>query len=256
MVRGIFTSALGMTTQMQKLDVISNNLANVQTAGYKKDQTITRSFTEELISRINQPGDFMGKKDIGKISRGVFVDTIFTDFGTGTLVKTDNPFNAAILGDGFFVVNKAMPDGTVVERYTRSGEFTVGLEGQLVTSDGSVVVGEKGPIVLGGGTVRVDEHGSIFLNDVFVDKLRMVAFENNDTLRKTGDTQFSATADSVPTAFTGRVLQGSVENSNVNTVKEMVDMISTTRAYEANARVVSIFDTILGKSVTEIGRKF
>ncbi len=255
MIRGLYTAALGMTVQMQKLDVVSNNIANVSTTGYKKDQVITRSFTDEMIYRMNQPTDIMGSKELGKMSKGVYVDTIFTNYTSGSFAKTDAPLDLAISGEGFFVVRETLPDGTQTERYTRNGSLKQNADGTLITSNGFVALGENGEIVLPQGEVKVDNRGAIFVNGEYIDTLRLVSFQDNQTLRKAGDSVYNTTAESQTLGFTGRIVQGFLENSNVNSVKEMIDMITATRVYEANQKVITIHDTILGRAVTDIPRK-
>ncbi len=255
MIRGLYVSALGMTTQMNKMDVVSNNIANVDTAGYKKDTVVTRSFSEELLSRLDDPGDLPHSKRMGKITPGLFVDDIHTNFKTGALRITNAPLDVAILGGGFFSVAVADAQGNTTEKYTRQGSFTLGPDGTLSTKDGHAVLGEQGPIIVPNGNITIDDTGGLYVDGELIDKLKMVDFEDTHTLKKVGDSLFEAPAPSQVTAFTGKVSSGALENSNVNSVKEMVDLITVARTYEANQRMIGILDNIYGKAVNEVGRK-
>lgn len=251
MIRGLYTSALGMITQMQRMDVVTNNIANVDTAGYKKDQVASQSFSEQLMKRINDPGlrlfrDF----PVGKVSQGVFVDDIYTDFSAGSLRQTNGSLDLSLNGQGFFCVNV---NGS--ELYTRDGSFTLMSDGTLVTTDGGRVQGENGDIVIPNGVISIDESGRIFSNDVYIDTLKLTDFTDKHTLRKDRDNYYRTTNESQITAFGGLVIQGYLENANVSSVKEMVEMITLSRAYETNSRMVTIHDATLNRAVNDIARR-
>ncbi len=264
MIRGLYTSALGMTTQMSKMDVVTNNIANVNTVGYKKDTVVTRAFEEELMYRLNDKysekstSTIMNKVPrVGDVSQGVFVDQIFTNFANGSTITTKGDLDFALVGDGFFAVRTANQNGDEIERYTRDGSFALAPDGTLITKDGNPVLGENGNIVLPNGKVAISPEGDIYVNEQLIDRLRLVSFEDNTTLRKFGNNLYDANeaTGAVLAGFNGMVLQGELENSNVNAVKEMVDVITVSRTYEANQRMISIHDMILGKTVNDVGRK-
>jgi len=245
-----------MTTAMNKLDVISNNIANVNTTGYKKDKVITQSFSEELMKRLRDPAPsgLPGAPSIGGMSLGVAVDTIFTDFTSGSVNLTGNEFDFAIMGDGFFTVSVTDENGQAVEKYSKDGSFTK-YNGTLTTKDGLPVMGKNGIITLPEGELHVSEKGGVYVNGQYIDDLRLTSFSDNQTLRKYKDSLYSATDDSAPEPFNGGVRQGALEAANVNPVREMVDMITVNRLYEANQRVITTIDTALGRSVNDIARK-
>lgn len=255
MIRGLYTSSLGMTTQMKKMDVVSNNIANVSTTGYKKDLAVTRSFSEELMSRLNDDESIFSTPKVGKVTHGLFVDDIYTDFTQGSLENTGNTFDLSITGEGFFAVNVQGANGDTSEKYTRDGNFTLDSNGTLVTTDGSYVQGTKGNITIPNGTVTIDEQGNIYANSQFIDKLKIVDFEDKHSLRKYGDNFYDKTNESQEKTFEGGVVQGYLETSNVNSVKEMVEMITLSRVYEANQRFITTHDTILNRIANDIGRK-
>jgi len=240
-----------MTTQMNRMDVLSNNIANADTTGFKRDIPITQSFSRELEKRINDNisplRTFSGS--VGYISRGLFVDTVATDFSIGGLRATGGTLDMAVLGDGFFVI------GSDIERYTRDGSFTLNAGRILVTREGSPVMGENGIITVPDGELAISENGDILVDGVFIDRIRTVDIENKDSLRKYGDNLYEATAETIFADFTGQICQGFLERSNVRPVREMVEMITLMRAYEANQKVVTAEDALLGRAVNDIARR-
>jgi len=251
LIKGLYTSAIGMTTQFKKMDVISNNLANVDTTGFKKDVVVSHSFPEKLAKRINdRKNGFSNNNNIGRMSLGVYVGEVHTNYMQGSLNQTHNPFNIAIQGKGFFAIQTA--DGS--EKYTRDGSFILAPDGRLMTKEGNLVLGENGVISLEQGDMRIDNDGNIFLDDEWVDKLRVVDFENPETLKKVGDNLLERTGNTQGKTFEGSLIQGFLETSNVNIVKEMVDMITASRTYEANQKAILAHDETLGRAVNEVGK--
>lgn len=255
MIRGLYTSGLGMTAQMKSLDVISNNLANVNTTGYKKDKSIVSSFPEMLMSKMNDRDKFSAAaKPIGNVSLGVQVDEIYTNFSQGAFKKTDDQFNLAIQGDGFFTVTT--PNGE--ERYTRDGSFIIDSSGQLKTQDGNFVMGEAGVVTLGEEFLSqahetfIDGTGRILVDDRYIDTLNIVDFEEKSQLNKIGGNLYEGAGNAIP--FNGRIMQGFLESANVNPVTAMVDLITVSRTYEANQKMIQVHDGLMGKAVNEVGR--
>ncbi len=172
MIRGMYTSASGMMAQQWRMDAVSNNLANVDTTGYKEDQAVHKAFPQLLLRRMNTnivslpisgENPVLGSMDkapvIGKLGTGVEVNEIFTVFTQGAFQESGNPFDLALEGEGFFVVET--PYG---ERLTRNGSFHIGPEGLLVTKEGYPVLGEDGPIQLKLNNFIVNQDGVIFYN--------------------------------------------------------------------------------------------
>lgn len=256
MIRGLYTVASGMLMEQQKLDSISNNLANVNTTGFKKDIFTVVPFKEMLIKRLNDPSiNSMSNpvQSIGTLTNGVCVSQIYTDYTQGSLEKTDNELDFGLNGAGFFAV-KANSKNTQGNFYTRDGNFSLNNQGMLVTKDGYYVLGQNGPIKLNPNvSVKVSSNGNIYQNDKLVDKLQLTNFKDTTQLRKMGDNLVSATAQATKTPFTGEVEQGMLESSNVNTIKEMVNMINTMRTFEADQRVITTEDGTLDKAVNDVG---
>ncbi len=255
MVRGLYTAATGMNVQTKRLDVISNDLANANTTGYKKDTAVISSFPQVLANRL---GDIQNHRTnngpIGNMSLGAKIDEVYTNFIQGSLIKTDGLVDVAIQGEGFFAVQT--PNGTA---YTRDGSFSVNQAGQVVTKEGYYVLSQGGaPLQLGEdflsstAGITIKENGEIYRGSELLDRLAMVRFEDNKTLQKLDDNLYQAGGAAIP--FEGSVIQGFLEASNVNPVTAMVDMITVSRAYEANQKVIQTQDALLGKTVNELGR--
>ncbi len=258
MNRGLYTAAVGMTTQMNKMDVVSNNIANVNTTGYKKDEVVTRSFDEEMMLRLYNDQDlYYENKNIGTMNMGVTVDNIYTDFSNGSFQTTGADLDFALNGDGFFVVETYDSNGNAFQNYTRDGRFKISEDSKLVTSEGYYVLDTNGQSIDVGEatTIGVNDRGQIFSNDEFLGQIAITSFEDNAFLKKEGENLYSEREGATKIASNAMVMQGYTEASNVNTVKEMVEMITLSRAYEANQKVISNYDTIMGKTASEVGRR-
>jgi len=236
MIKGIYTSATAMRQGILRQELSATNLANAGTAGFKRDQL----FTQEMVNAE------AGQTDPLRLSQKQW-----TDFTAGAFEPTGNALDFALQNRGFFVVS----DGAN-EQYTRSGRFGRSAEGLLVDALGRKVQGEGGEITLPEGLVTVSRTGDVSVNGAIVDRLRVVDFEDPQTLRRTEGSAFIAGADSsAPQPVDDPAIrQGFLELSNVNTVREMVDMIAIARAYEINARVLTTQDGTLSKTVNDIGR--
>jgi flagellar basal-body rod protein FlgF len=260
--RGLYTAATGMLTQEIKLDYISNNLANVNTYGFKQNASAVKSFPQMLVHRLNESylkvsgveGNMDLRPMVGLSSMGAVVDEISTDFEAGNIVNTENPFDMAIDGQGFFVVET--PYG---ERMTRAGNFTINADKELVTKLGYRVMGQNGPIALDGNKFNVDSSGVVYIGDKgdeYLDKLKIVTVDDYKTIQKVGQDLFTVPAE-LPQPFDVTevsVRQGALEMSNVNAVAMLRSMIDVMRTYEANSKVVVTKETLLGKAVSEIAK--
>jgi len=259
MIRGLYTSAWSMIANSKKMDVITNNLANVNTAGYKKDTVVFESFPELLTKRIN---DSKNSSNIGSMELSSDVGEIYTYFTQGQLSQTNNRMDIAISDDNrgekaspaFFTIGVPDPsdNNNIKEYYTKDGSFVLNSNNQLVTRDGNFVLGQNGPVTLEPGEFAVDDSGNIVQNGVVIDALRITQFSDSTQLRKFRDNLIE-NSGSETSAFTGKVMQGFSEESNVNVINEMVDMITVMRAYEANQKLLQSQDSLLEKAVNEVG---
>lgn len=281
MVRGIYTGASSMAARVAEMNVVANNLANVNTVGYKRDQSLQKAFPEMLIRRVNDNGVHsfpLGSWDarpiVGRLGTGVEVNEVYTQRRQGSLLPTGNPFDLALEGDrGFFVI---LTDQG--ERYTRNGAFTINGDGILVTKDGFPVMGQKGILNLKHHNVLINKRGEIYVNHEFEededrpvqleensfsqsvlrDTLRVVDFELPRYLKKEGNSFYKDTEESGE-AFEMEenrsiVREGFLEASNVNVVREMVKMIEVQRAYEASQKTITAHDMALDKLINQMTR--
>lgn len=252
MIRGLYTSAQGMAQEERRMDTIANNLANINTNGYKKDTAVTKAFNDVLadVTASNQANN-----NNNKLTLNLGMDDVATDFSSGTVTQTGNKLDFAIGNSNLamFAVDVPGQNGTQ-EMYTRDGSFTLNDQGQLVTKDGYIVKGQNGPIVLKGSDITVNSDGTIVQNGTVVDKLLIKEFSDSKSLHKYGNNLISADSNAQTNPFSGQVLQGAVESSNVNSISEMVNMINVMRSYEANQKVLQANDSTLQKAANDVGK--
>ncbi len=216
-----------------KNEVVANNLANIQTTGYKKDVMFV---------------EYLEKTDDIKA-------TVTTRHSQGKLLDTQNPLDIAISGDGFFTIET--PEG---ERYSRNGHFSLDAEGAIITGAGDYVLGESGRVYVPSedgkpGDITISTEGEIFYRDSRLDKFQIVSVADPGTLEKTGNGYFKASDPAlVEPALKVSILQGKLEESNVNPIDEMVQLIEIQRQYESLQRTIRSLDMALGRTVNDIPR--
>lgn len=256
MLRGLYTSWTGMVNEQKRLDVISNNLANSATLGYKQESVSSQAFDQLLTIKIRDGSQAYHNEAIGTMSLGVKVGEVYTDYSQGSVRETGGNFDLAISGNGFFTINYTNSSGETSTRYTRDGSFQVTRDGILVDTEGNRVQGEGGDIRIptDAKSIAIDKDGTITVDGAVVDRLKITDFEDYDYILKVGDNMYTVVDGATERPATGTVLQGYTEQSNVNVVSEMVDMITVTRAYEANQKVIRSMDTMLEKAVNQVGR--
>ena len=252
MIRGLYTAASGLTAQQQKLDITSNNLANVATNGFKKDTTANSSFFESLIERQDHTEQSSVKRQVyvGKLDQGTTIEEVLPYLGAGFLQQTQTDSDLAIDGEGFFSIQD--PGGSLY--YTRDGAFKLDNDGYLATVSGDKVLGENGPLQLVEKGFKVLEDGSVVAaSGTLVDKLLIVNLDRKN-LKRTGQINFVALDGTKPAAVVKPELrQGYLESSNVNTADEMVNLIEVHRLYQVNQRLLRAEDEMLEKAVSQIG---
>ena len=259
MMRGIYTAASSMKARNHQMNVISNNLANVNTTGYKKDISIFKSFPEMLIRRINDKVYRFpeGSRDaypiVGKIGTGVELNEVFNEKSMGNLRNTENKLDLAIRGKkGFF--NIMTQDG---ERYTRSGSFLLNNRRELVTQEGEFVMGKNGKITIDADNFTIDKRGRIYANEgtSLIDQINIVDFRNVRFLKKQGDSFYKTTEESGEAfSIEINIESGFLETSNVNAIEEMVKMIEVQRSYEASQKTVVTHDEMTNKLINSMAR--
>ncbi len=222
MLRGLYTSAAGMLGQLDRQDAIANNLANVNTPGYKRQIVGFSGFDFQLQRALQTTQTVMPPNTLP-------LPKLYVDSRQGGLQDTGSQTNFALTGPGSFAVQT--PQG---EKLVRAGNFQLDGKGQLVTSEGFPVLGERGPIQVS-GEWSVDTEGNVTSAGAVVDKLKIVG---------------GSTDPKNPT----QVVQGRLESSNVNTVEEMVSMITALRSYEANQKTIQSLDGTLDKLINQMGK--
>ncbi len=254
MSQSLWVAKTGLDAQQTRMSVISNNLANVNTFGFKKDRAV---FNDLLYQTVRQPGAQSSQSTElpSGLMTGTGVRVVATEklHSQGSVFQTDNPLDVAISGNGFFEI--LMPDGSTA--YTRDGSFQRDSQGQIVTANGfilqpaiSIPADTQTLSIANDGTVSALIAGST--TPTQIGTIQISDFTNPTGLQPIGDNLFKETASSgTPQAGTpgltglGNLIQGSLESSNVNVVEELVNMIETQRAYEMNAKAIETTDQML-----------
>lgn len=245
-----------MVNEQNRLDVISNNLANAATVGYKKENITNQSFDDVLTLKVKDASEGYVDRSIGTMSLGVKIGQAYTDFKQGSLRETGNTYDLALEGDGFFNVAVKDKNGNESVRYTRDGSFTVTQEGSIVDLNGNYLLGESGKLTVPANTANIEiTHGGyVYADGTEIGKIKLTDFKDYTYLKKQGDTLYEATDGAVEKESNATTEQGFTEQSNVNAVSEMVDMISVTRNYEANQKMIQIVDSTMDLAVNSVGK--
>jgi len=253
MLRGLYTAYTGMRNEQYRMDIMSNNLANADTTGFKKEGSTSQAYAEVMAVKIKDVSENPNTpRRLGKMSLGVKIGETFTDFSQGSLRDTGNTYDIAIGGSGFFNIEFTNKAGETSTKYTRDGGFTITKDGYLVTKDGDYVLGENGRIQLSttAGTTVFDRSGNIFQDNRLVASLKITDFEDTNYLTHYGETMWDAKEGAVAQdAEDAQIYQGYLEMSNASVVKEMVNMITISRQYESNQKMLTTFDDSLEKSM-------
>lgn len=235
---------LGLQTQrvlQRRLDVVANNLANMDTSGFKADDLVTEEFDDTTASADENPTNVRFVRDIG----------FARDMSQGEIAATGNPLDVAIQGSGFFMVQG--PGGTL---YTRDGAFKLTGDGRLVTGDGRAVLDSGGaPITIDaqGESPTIGRDGAITVAGNEVGRLGVVAFASPGALQKVGDNLWNAQGQSTQ-PFEGVVEQGALEGSNVRPVVEITRLIEIQRAYQSAAQFVANTDSLRQRAIQTLGQ--
>ncbi|MDC7292914.1 MULTISPECIES: flagellar hook-basal body protein [unclassified Butyrivibrio] len=274
MVKGLYTAYTGMINEQHRMDVLTNNLANANTNGYKKEGATAQSFNDQLALKIKDYTDapFTARR-LGVINPGVKIGEGYVDWSEGPMRETGNTFDLAIGGYGFFGIeytNKAKnieidtPNVTQI-MYTRDGDFTLTSEGVLVTQDGDFVLDQDGQHIQINPDLDVDinTRGELIQDGEVVATIGRFDFEKTtypdgrityDTLEHYGENMYIATDQAVAIDATGSIYAGFLEQSNVSVVDEMVNMIAVQRNYDTNQRMITTIDETLEIAVNQLGK--
>lgn len=265
MLRGFYTAASGMMTQQRHQEALGNNLANINTPGYKADQATIRSFPEMLIQAqgkkqlpVNRNVHLPISETIGSLNTGVYVQEFVPNFAQGGIRETN-------IGTDLAITQDAVPDETGgiffrvqneagEERLTRNGNFTIDGNGFLVTNQGYYVLNNAGtPIETGGRDFTVTDTGML-QTDTETIPLGLAYVNDVNELTKEGNNLYDGESIAVPADAEFTVLQGFLEQSNVDAQATMTDQLNAYRMFELNQRVLRAYDESLGKAVSDIGR--
>lgn len=250
MFRGFYQLTSGMLSQGRRLDVIANNMTNISTAGYKADRyTDSTAFKEVLLNRVGNK-DKVNTEEIGPYAYILAPDQLYTDYTQGSLEETELPLDFAIEGDGFFAIEW---NGQVA--YTRAGSFNLDDEGYLVLpGQGRVLDENRQPIQLPTDNIYVDTNGSIYTlaNRNLLATLGVFAFPDNGALERNDHGLFTGGQPQISENYV--IHHKWVERSNANMVQEMVAMMGAQRALQSAAEMSKIYDQVMTKDTTELGR--
>lgn len=256
MVKGLYTAYTGMINEQHRMDTLTNNLANSTTVGFKKEGSTSQSFDSLLAYKLKDFSDDPNiPRRIGINTPGVKIGENYTDYSQGSFKITDNTYDLALAGDGFFTIEFTNKSGETSTKYTRDGSFTLTSEGYLVTKDGDFVIGSKGRIKLDPTKdSSIDTAGRITQDGRVVDTIKLTDFEDYNYLEKYGENLLEPVEGATFRDANAKINSGYLEMSNVNIVTEMVDLISITRQYEANQKIIKSIDETLEMAATQIGR--
>lgn len=275
MFKGFYTAASGMIAQQRRTELLTNNMANAETPGFKSDQSTIRSFPDMLMSAIDkekvptEDGLAVQTADtLGAVNAGLYMQEISANQMQGQLIQTDLTTDIALI-NGTLPVNEEGIQAAVFYRlqeenseaqvYTRNGNFTLDGAGFLTAADGKYVLSaDNEPIQVQTQNFRVNDRGQVFENDVLVAQIGVSVAENPDAqlLKQQNGVYYTANGENLQAADpnTYSMQQSFLEQSNVDAAKTMTDLMTAYRAFEANQKVLTAYDTSMQKAVSEIGR--
>jgi flagellar basal-body rod protein FlgG len=256
MVRGLYTAYTGMINEQKRLDIISNNLANSATIGYKEENVTSRSFKDYMAVKIRDGSNNYIDERIGTLNPGVKIGETYMDWGQGSLRETGNTYDLAIQGNGFFTMRVTDSSGNSSIKYTRCGTFKCTSDGYVVDADGNHLQGSGGDlqVPVDANEITIKSDGSVFADGALVDTIQLTDFEDYNYLELYGDNMYNAVDGAETIDATATIEQGYTEQSNVNVISEMVSMITITRAYEAGQKMIRTQDSLLDASVNQVGK--
>lgn len=248
MFKGFYNLTSAMLTHQSNLNVVANNLVNVSTAGYKQDRYTATTFDDVMYARVGT--NFSEGQEIGRQSYIRATSEIYTDYTQGTMEPTGLSLDFGIVGDGFFAVQN--PDGEVY--YTRMGNFTLDDDGYLcLPGFGQVLGPDQNPIYLGTDKITCDKQGQIFYNEGgLIGRLGIYSFEDNGALVHTDRGLFQG--ENAELSQDSEVWWSYLERSNSDVVKQMTEMITYQRAIQSAAQISKMYDQLMSRAATDVGR--
>ena len=255
MIKGIYTAGSGMMLQMARQDVVANNLANVNSAGFKRSSTVASAFPSMLLSRLGELETSTGipqpqkSELIGSLGTGACLGGIITDYSIGNLKQTHNATDLALSSPDSYLVVEA-PEGI---RYTRGGCLKIDRDGLLTTNQGYAVLDDNYDYIYLEGQFAVDRTGYVTDNGEEIARIQVVSFENQDQLERLGGSLMNT--DQEPQLVDNpEILSGYLEESTVVAVQEMVTLINVVRSYAALQKIIQSEDEATQALLDEVGR--
>lgn len=257
MLRGLYTAWSGLVNEQNRMDVMTNNLANVSTVGFKKEGSTSQSFGDVLTVKLKDASVGLGNvQRTGIRNPGVKIGENYTDYSQGSFRETGNTFDLALSGSGFFAIEFTNKAGETSTMFTRAGQFTLNKEGYLVTQEGDYVLDTQNKRIqlntLRDADITAD--GRVSQEGKVIAQIQIADFEDYDYLEKYGETYFRPIEGAKQINGSATVYSGYLEMSNVQTVMEMVNLISISRAYESNQKIMQTYDESLGIAVSQLGK--
>ncbi len=257
MLRGLYTGWTGLINEQNRMDIMTNNLANASTVGFKKEGATSQSFDDVLTVKIKDGSEGLANtRRMGIRNPGVKIGENYTDYGQGPFRVTGNTYDLGLSGEGFFAIEFTNKQNESSTMYTRAGQFTLNKDGYLVTQEGDYLLDTQNRRIQLDTLKDTDitKDGRISQDGRVIAQIQVADFEDYDYLEKYGETYFRPLEGARLTDGTATVNSGYLEMANVQIVSEMVNMIAITRAYEANQKIVQTYDQSLEIAVTQLGR--
>lgn len=255
MLRSMYASVSSMITLQARQGIITNNLANINTTGYKSQTLVAKSFDDMLLhNKDNYKNGVSNVNELGSLNFGVRIDETATSYKQGTLISTENNTDFAIVGNGFFQVTDEQNN----TYYTRDGSFKVNPQGYLVTNSGQYVMGINSQtgnserIYIGSDLISISPDNSVMINGENRYKFNIVDFENYDNLTKYGNNLYKGDGEFNSNNYS--IKQKYLEGSNIDYISEIASMMETVKEFEANQKVIQTIDSTLAQIASEIGR--
>lgn len=257
MFKGLYAAYTGMLNEQNRMDIMTNSLANVTTVGFKKEGSTSQAFSDVLAVKIKDSSvGLRNSQRIGINNPGVKIGENYTDYTQGSFRITDNTYDLALDGDGFFAIEFTNKAGETSTKYTRAGQFTLNREGYLVTEEGDYVLDTQSRRIqldtLKDSAIAID--GSITQEGNVVARIQVVDFADYDYLERYGETYFEPIEGAEIIGSDADIYSGYLEMSNVQSVQEMVNLIAITRSYESNQKVIQTIDNTMEIASTQLGR--
>lgn len=257
MLKGLYTAHTGMRNEQNRMDIMTNNLANASTVGFKKEGSTSQAFDTILAVKLKDVSVGVGRVEpIGVNRPGVKIGENYTDYTQGSFRITNNTFDLALSGEGFFAIEFTNKLGETSTMYTRAGNFTLTEEGYLVTTDGDYLLDENNNRIqldpLKGADIMQD--GTISQDGNVIARIQVADFADYDYLERYGETYFTPLEGAELIQSSASVNSGVLEMANVQVVSEMVNMITITRQYESNQKVLQTYDSSLEIAVNQLGK--